>query len=337
MLGLMISNRKGFSLVELLVVIGIMSAVILAMMTMQENQMKANNYLEFQLKRTQLQNTLVGQVFNDPGNCACLFAGAAPFPAMPSAPGATLTGVAPTQIGRYSFATPGVCATATMPQPLVNNAGIDSLKTTSIRLANVMNISGVYTGEILINLQTTKPVLGPPDLPIKIPVVVTTTPSGANVNFQSCSSSVSSSASGIDFTPLLNTPSWYNVVTPNSGGSGYLGSAPYFSIGAVHVSSCGAIQTVTITDPAVTPTTKAALIAFYNSNSNENASFGRVYTTANAFMGAYGQAGRGGDGRSSGSASEMMVNLTNKQFRLQTCSRAGGSSVTSYAIKAVIN
>ncbi len=187
-----IQNTHGMSLVEILTVTAIMSILMLGMMAMQNYQLKSNSYLDFQLKRTQLQNSLIGQVLNDPSNCACLFAGATPFAATPVAPGATLTGVTPTQIGRYNFATPGVCATATMPQPLADNIGIDGLQATAIGLTNIMNISGgSYTGELQINLQSIKPVSGPQNLLIKIPVAITTIPAGAGtVNFVNCSAVV---------------------------------------------------------------------------------------------------------------------------------------------------
>lgn len=182
-----LKKSQGFSLVEIMVVTGIMGIIILVFISMQESSLKSNNYLEFQLKRVQLQNVLIGQILNDPNNCACLFAGSSPFSSIPAAPGITLS-VTPTQIGKYNFISPGICATATMPQPLVNNTGIDGLKTTSIQLTKIMNTSGDYSGELAINLQSTKPVLGSQDLPIRIPVYVSTTPAtGTSVSFVSCS------------------------------------------------------------------------------------------------------------------------------------------------------
>lgn len=186
--------ERGFSLLEVMIVTGVMGFMVLAMLTMQSNQLKSNNYLEFQLKRTQLQNALIGQVLNDPLNCSCLFAGASAFAVNPTKPGATLTGVAPTQIGRYQFVTPGDCSTATIPQPLVDGAGIDGLKTTSIQLKDIMNVSGAYSGSVVVNLESTKEMLGPKTLAIKIPVSITTAPSGSNVKFVSCSLGATSAA-----------------------------------------------------------------------------------------------------------------------------------------------
>jgi len=195
--GRKLNSRSGATIVEVLVAGAIMIIMMLAMMTMQDNQLKGNNYLDFQLKRTQLQAELVGQVFNNANNCACLFAGSAAFSANPVAPGATLSTL-PLQIGRFNFVNPGVCATATIPQPLVDNIGIDGMRATSIQLTNIMNANGAYTGEVVLDLQSTKPVLGPQNLPIRIKVDIVTSPAGAgNVNFASCAiSAISNGASG---------------------------------------------------------------------------------------------------------------------------------------------
>jgi prepilin-type N-terminal cleavage/methylation domain-containing protein len=72
-------NENGFSLSEMMIVAGIMGVLLLAMMTMQSNQTKANNFLQFQLRRTELQGAIVGQFLKDANNCACLFKGANPF------------------------------------------------------------------------------------------------------------------------------------------------------------------------------------------------------------------------------------------------------------------
>lgn len=170
------------SLIEVIVVTGIISVIMLAMLTMQSNQMKSNNYLEFQLKRTQLHGTLVGQFLKDSNNCACLFNGASSFPAAGTA---SLSGVTPTQIGLYTSAAPGCGAPA---QFFINATGIDGLAATSIQLQNIAPTAdpNIYTGSFNINIRSTKDVLGPSDLPISIPVSISTTPAGANVNFMSC-------------------------------------------------------------------------------------------------------------------------------------------------------
>jgi hypothetical protein len=209
-----VNTDVGATLVEMLVVSALMGIMMLAMLSMQDNQLKSNNYLEFQLKRTQLQTELIGQVFTNANNCACLFAGSAVIPAMPGAPGATLS-VLPTQIGRYNFVTPGVCGTATIPQPLVDNVGIDGVRTSSVQLTNIMNINGAYSGDVVIDLQSTKPVLGPTNLPMRIHVDVVTSPAGGgNVNFLSCA--ISNGASGKQgfCTPNVNWDNTNSMTCP---------------------------------------------------------------------------------------------------------------------------
>ncbi len=172
------------SLIEVLVVISIMSIISIAMISLQNNQMKANNYLEFKLKQTQLHGTILGQFLKDPNNCACLFKGASNFPI---AGIAALAGVSPSNIGLYTSAAP-VCGPPT--QFFIDNAGIDGLKATSISLQNIVPTAdpNTYTGQFNINIESTKEVLGPKALrPISVPVSVSTSPAGPNVTFRSCS------------------------------------------------------------------------------------------------------------------------------------------------------
>lgn len=179
----MLRNQSGMTLVEVMIVAGIMTVSALAMLMMNANQMKATNHLEFQLKREQLRMVLLGQFLNDPNNCKCLFQGASPYP---SSGAAQLGGTAPTAIGPYRFTTPGNCATATMPAPFVTTAGLDGLRATSITLNDVTPTSGVLT----VAVQSMKETLGPAAVnPIRIPVAVQSTAAGGNQIFQSCAAS----------------------------------------------------------------------------------------------------------------------------------------------------
>lgn len=190
-----LKNQNGFSLIEIVVVSGIMGIMALVMMTMQQSQMKANNYLEFQLKRTQLEGAIIGQFLKDPNNCRCLFSGATAFPVSGIA---TLAGVTPTQMGLYTSAAPGCGAPS---QFFINSTGVDGIKATSIKLQNITPTltPNSYTGSLNINVQSTKDVIGTKDLPIKIDVSIATTPAGANVNFLSCSTN--NTAGGLVFIP----------------------------------------------------------------------------------------------------------------------------------------
>ncbi|NUM60320.1 MAG: type II secretion system protein [Bdellovibrionaceae bacterium] len=198
------NSQKGFSLIQVLITMSLFSIMTLTNVMMFSNQQKSNNYLKFNLKRTQLQNVIISQVLKNSDNCRCLFTGANQFISDPPSPGATLDGVYPKKIGPYKFVTPGVCGTATMPQPLVDDIGIDGLKATSIKLQNIMKIStNSYSGKLAIDVTSTEHVLGPSTLSISIPVSVEALPAvPGKVSFQSCSASSSGSAN-ISFLSIV--------------------------------------------------------------------------------------------------------------------------------------
>jgi hypothetical protein len=174
-----------------------MGITAVAFISLQQHQLKSNNYLEFQLKKVQLENSLLSQVLNDPNNCSCLFQGSPAIPQNPPAPGATLSGVTPNQIGRYRFVTPGDCSTATIPQPLVQSTGQEGVRSSAILLKNIQNISGAYSGELEVQLESLKPVAGPKNLSIRIPVNIGVTLAGGLATFRDCS---------INTTPPPPTP-----------------------------------------------------------------------------------------------------------------------------------
>ncbi|RYZ65292.1 MAG: type II secretion system protein, partial [Proteobacteria bacterium] len=66
-------QEAGFSLLEVVIVMGIMGAMALAFMSMQSSQIKANNFLLYQVRRTEIKGAILGQFLNDPANCGCLF------------------------------------------------------------------------------------------------------------------------------------------------------------------------------------------------------------------------------------------------------------------------
>jgi type II secretory pathway pseudopilin PulG len=198
-------NQKGFSLLEVTVAAAVMIIMGFMMMTMQSNLKRSNNFLEFQLKRAQLQAAIVGQVLNNSDNCLCLFQGAGPIPVAgaPTLPGAPT----PTQIGRFSLPTPGSCAGATIPVALVNTAGtIDGLKLTSVQVQNIVNVSGAYSANLAVKIQSMKEVSGPATLAMNIPININTAPgTPGNVLFAGCGSAGGAGAGGFTSELLANT------------------------------------------------------------------------------------------------------------------------------------
>jgi prepilin-type N-terminal cleavage/methylation domain-containing protein len=337
-------NQRGMSLVEVMIVLGITATSIVASMTFFTNQTRSTNFLEFQGKREQLRVALLGQFLNDANNCRCLFNGALPFP-ISGTPDLMPVGGAvapPTVIGRFGFVTPGDCATATVPVPLVSTAGVDFLRLNSVGLRNILPIGGVYSGEFFVSVSSTKSVAGPAELPIRVPVnVLTSTVAGQQV-FQGCTvQGAGAGTGGLDFSDFLdNGISWTALTLSNSGGAGASSGAngsPVLDLSSVGDFVCGPVATVTLNNPSVTATTRAAWIGFANMEDVEQSSLARIFTLDNRLVGAVGQAGRGGDGRSYGAGGEILVPLDGRRFRIQFCRRGGGSSTFYYSVKAALH
>jgi type II secretory pathway pseudopilin PulG len=183
----LIRYETGFGLIEVIVAAGIIAVLAATSATYFVHQLRANNFLEFQGKREQLRLSILGQFLSDPNQCKCLFAGTT-F-ATPG-PSALSGGTPPTSIDKYSFGTPGNCATATPSgSPFVNSAGVDNVALASVQLNNITGTPGNYQGSLIIGLQSQKPVAGPQTIFLTFPVSVVGSAGGpGTVVFQGCSS-----------------------------------------------------------------------------------------------------------------------------------------------------
>lgn len=183
-MGYNIQNNKGMSLIEVMIVAGVMAISMAAMMSMFQQQAKSFNFLEFQGKREQLRATLMGQFLNNSDNCKCLFSGADSFPETGTQ---RLTGNLPTQISSYNFTTPGDCATATPAYTFVDSEGVDSLKLVDANIVGITPVGSEYQGTLLVNIENTKESAGSKILSVRIPVGVETTATGSNRRVEGCS------------------------------------------------------------------------------------------------------------------------------------------------------
>lgn len=183
-----LKNSKGFTLVESLVAVGLMGVGALAMMAMQENSMKGVATVEYKLKRNDLKSMITNQFLSDPENCKCLFQGITPFTAPAAPPGITLTGASPAKLGRMMFPTPGSCTGATIPNPIISkDTVIGGVKASDIKITDVTGFNGLYTGNLTIDITTEKKMMGASNVGIKIPITLSTSTSGGNQIFESCS------------------------------------------------------------------------------------------------------------------------------------------------------
>lgn len=199
-------KNKGFSLIEVMIAVSLLTLVMLAATTFFAQQLKANNFLEFQSKREQMRLAMLGQVLNNPANCKCLFSGAANFPATAAAGNpVNLSGFTdPVAVGKFE---PADCSGGS-PAPLVNQTGFDGMKLISTSLNNISFGGGTYGGDLLITLESTKEVAGPKTLLLKIPVAVLTSDAGGGQRkFEGCATS---SGFGISNPIIPNWPTSLN-------------------------------------------------------------------------------------------------------------------------------
>jgi hypothetical protein len=185
-----IRSQRGLGLVEVVVASAILLTVITMAMTFFANQLKANNFMEFQGRREDLRGKILTQFLNDAVNCKCLFSGLGPM----NKTGATTLTAPTTRFGRYEFSVAGDCSTANVPAPFTS--AIPSITVTRIRM-NVMGVEGLHSGDLVVELQSSKDVLGPKDTALTIPVsVYTSQASPGTVNFEGCTAGIPSVAGG---------------------------------------------------------------------------------------------------------------------------------------------
>lgn len=176
------NQERGFTLVEVLVVLGIVGVISAALMTVMQNQLKQANHFEFLGKKEQLRMILLGQFLNHNNNCRCLFNGASSFPAAGTD---ELRGFSPPT--SLDLRHPTTCAKVSK---LIDRDGEDGLKLNSVKLKNMSPLgAGQYSGEFSIDIESTKSVMGPSVMSLKVPVVVRTNPvgTGTTVAFNGCS------------------------------------------------------------------------------------------------------------------------------------------------------
>jgi hypothetical protein len=183
-------SQSGMGLIEIVIASAVLLTVITMAMTFFANQLKAKNYMDFQGQREDLRSKIVSQFLNDPINCKCLFTGSGTITKV-----GTATLRAPTErFGRYQFVIQGDCSTASVPVPFTS--AIPSLAVTGVQI-NTLGVNGLHSGDLIVQLKSTKDVLGPKDLVLSIPVSVQTSPApGAEVNFEGCSAGMAQVAGG---------------------------------------------------------------------------------------------------------------------------------------------
>ena len=147
--------------------------------------------------------------------------------------------------------------------------------------------------------------------------------------------SLTGGSGSMDYSPTTSGLSWSSIFLSGSGGSGSI--SPVGTLSNIGGYNCGPLATITLAATGLTNSTQAAIVSFYTADGGDNGPAARVFTTGSVFVGGIGQAGRGGDGESHGAAGELIIPLTNRQFRIQSCRGNSSSATWRYAVKAILN
>lgn len=168
---------------------GLIGLSAVAFTTLFTQQIRSQNFLTFQMRRTDIQTAISGQFLIDPIQCSCLFKLASPLEFNKAASNVTLTtSTAPQSIGLYTFTTPGDCSTASIAVPFANQSAQDGVTLKSVSLTGITKVGASYSGTFKVSLKSTKEVLGPEIVSLEVPVAVKTLPgsTATKVKFESC-------------------------------------------------------------------------------------------------------------------------------------------------------
>jgi prepilin-type N-terminal cleavage/methylation domain-containing protein len=138
-------NNQGFSLIECMVALGLVSAATLALAQQTVNSSLTQNYADFRLETNSLASSLVGNVSNDAG-CTSAFQGVTFDPALTDIP---LTLTLPNKTIAAGTALPNYKLT------------VKGLTFSNYKVIQVNNGITVYFGDLVLTTQALRNVLGP--------------------------------------------------------------------------------------------------------------------------------------------------------------------------------
>lgn len=147
-----ILTRKGFSLIELMVVVGVMSVSVLGIMSMMDNQNKKINFLteKFEIQDTK---TILSGLVGENSFCTCLLGGKT----MDTVTGVLNPGIASVPL---SFTNPGCTPSALKIIPSVGSKLSDSsnIEIASVKIlpaTEVVTGTGKYLAQLEVKFSNT--------------------------------------------------------------------------------------------------------------------------------------------------------------------------------------
>lgn len=208
-----LKNQSGFSLVEIMISVGLMAAGALALASMGGNSTKQMNGLEFKLLREQYKMQTMSQFLNTPHSCKCLFKNIefqkAPVSKINDAGDAGTLG-----LGVYTE------DCSSVPSPYLQSTyGGDGVRAKYIKLMDVEFINNAYYGNLAVLLESKKDMMGDTVRGFKLPVAlkVTAGSTPTKVKVDGCSLASGESAASPFKFPGKGEAGWKIPLNPANG------------------------------------------------------------------------------------------------------------------------
>ncbi len=218
----MFKLKQGFSLVEALVVVGLMSLVVMGMSMLVYNMTNNQAILQEKFSAIDIKNSLVS-VFSRPEMCVAQLQACAPTMDLSGAP---LTLPSATSVNCLTLRSGTLAASPIIAQVGTSISGFapGTMVVSGISLMNIVatGIPNTYAGDIVVNFDpnTVKSPFRPPTVPT---VIFTVTPPANAAVVSNCASTNSSTL----FDVIYNVPT-YNFMLP-AGNFDVLLTTTYFS------------------------------------------------------------------------------------------------------------
>lgn len=188
------AGSYGFSLVEIVVACGIIAVVVIAMASLFQSQMQAQQTIETHADYEAIKNEIRNVVTSVPNFCKCSFEGnsfsTASLPAV-------LNWSAPKRIGYFQFVTPGDCATATLHKTIVEEGLVTSgIRATLLSVEDIVSTGSpnTYVGWLTYQGRVEKNILGGRDLKaLSVPITFSVTEAAGTATVVGCQGSSSPS------------------------------------------------------------------------------------------------------------------------------------------------
>ncbi len=203
------TSEKGFSLIGLLVAIGVGGVLAAFIGNMFQTQAQLQKTIEVQAKYQDIQNEIRNLINQSPDNCSCSFQGqqfsVASLPTQINWSGQAA------RLNYYEFTTPGDCSTASIARTLVQKDTVtEGIETVQLTVGDIISggAANTYTGRLIYGGKSSSQILGSNYFrALDIPITFTATVSGGTATIDRCSATLPPTSFGFTGPGIGNTVS----------------------------------------------------------------------------------------------------------------------------------